>query len=206
MRPRLRRSASDRVIAGVAGGLAERLGIDALVLRLALVVLALAGGAGVVAYLALFLAMGWPRPEAGTTEPAAPPRTSTRQAIAIALVVGGILMICRQAGLWFGDGIVWPAALAVLGSAVIWTRGDGAHRARWLPTGDLLEGQGARVRAFVGIGLFALGAWALMSATDLFDNAPLAVAAVLLGLAVLAGPWVWRLVRQVADERRERIR
>jgi len=194
------------VIAGVAGGLAERLRVDAVVLRLAFVVLALAGGAGVVAYLGLFLVMGWPKPDA---EPDPAPVAGARRALSVALVVGGILLLCREAGLWFGDEIVWPAALAVLGSAVIWTRGDGAHRARWLrrvPMGEVLEGRGARVRAIVGVGLFALGAWALMSATDLFDNAPLAVAAVLLGLAVIAGPWVWRLVRQVADERRERIR
>jgi signal transduction histidine kinase len=194
------------VIAGVAGGLAERLRIDALVLRLAFVVLAFAGGAGVVAYLALFLAMGWPAPGDGPEGPATPPRTTARQAVAVGLVVGGILLICRRAGLWFGDGVVWPAALAVLGSAVIWTRGDGAHRARRLPMSDLLDGQGARIRASVGVGLFALGAWALLSSTNVFANAPLAVAAVLLGLAVLAGPWVWRLVRQAADERRERIR
>jgi signal transduction histidine kinase/phage shock protein PspC (stress-responsive transcriptional regulator) len=202
---RLRRSSGDRVLAGVAGGLGERLGIDPVVIRLAFVVLALAGGAGVVLYLVLFLVMGWPD---SNGEPVPTPRTGARQALAVALVVAGLLVISRSAGLWFGDQIVWPAALAVAGSAVLWTRGDGAHRAKWLrrlPHADLIDG--SRVRALVGVGLILLGAWALLSNNlTLFANAPLAVVAVLAGLAVVAGPWVWRLVRQVALERRERIR
>ena len=46
------RSASQRLISGVASGFAERVGVDPLVVRLALVLLALAGGVGVLLYLA----------------------------------------------------------------------------------------------------------------------------------------------------------
>jgi signal transduction histidine kinase/phage shock protein PspC (stress-responsive transcriptional regulator) len=204
-RPRLRRSSGDRVLTGVAGGLGERLGLDPILARLAFVVLALAGGAGFVLYLSAFVLMGWPDPKA---ESPAPPRTSWRQALAVALVVAGLLLIARRAGLWFGDRIVWPAALAVAGSAMLWTRGDGAHRAPWLrrlSRADAIDG--SRLRALVGAALILLGAGALLSNNlSLFANAPLAVAAVLVGLAIVAGPWVWRLVRQVALERRERIR
>jgi signal transduction histidine kinase len=202
---RLRRSSNDRVLAGVAGGLGERLGVDALVIRLAFVVLALAGGAGVVVYVSAFLLMGWPDPNA---EPVQTPRTTALQALAVASVVAGLLVIARSAGLWLGDRIVWPAALAIVGSAVLWTRGDGAHRARWLrrvPQVDAIDG--SRIRALVGVGLVLVGSWALLSNNpSLFANAPLAVAAVLVGVAVVAGPWAWRLVRQVTLERRERIR
>jgi phage shock protein C len=48
---RLTRSRSDRRIAGVCGGFAAYSGIDANVVRLAMVVLALLGGSGVVLYL-----------------------------------------------------------------------------------------------------------------------------------------------------------
>jgi signal transduction histidine kinase/phage shock protein PspC (stress-responsive transcriptional regulator) len=205
--PLITRSSSDRVLTGVAGGLGERLGIDPVVVRLAFVVLAFAGGVGLLAYVALALASRMPGPDQAPPEP---PRTSPRQFLAVALVVAGILLLCREAGLWFGDGLVVPASLAVIGSALIWSRGGGAHRARWLsrlPRGDLLEGRGARVRAVLGTVVIGLGVWAFLSSNlDLFGNAPLAVAAVLIGLGVVAGPWVWRLVRQVADERRERIR
>ena len=52
---RLRRSATDRKVAGVAGGLARHLDIDPLVLRVAFVVLAFFGGAGLLLYGACWL-------------------------------------------------------------------------------------------------------------------------------------------------------
>ena len=48
--PRLYRSSDGRVLAGVARGLADHLGVDVLVVRLAFVLLAAAGGAGVATY------------------------------------------------------------------------------------------------------------------------------------------------------------
>ena len=53
-RPPLRRSSSDKVIAGVCGGIARWLGIDPVIVRVVLVVLAVFGGSGLVLYL-----IGW---------------------------------------------------------------------------------------------------------------------------------------------------
>lgn len=50
----LRRPSSGRVLAGVAAGIADSLGIDPLLVRIAFLVLTLVGGAGVPLYLA-----GW---------------------------------------------------------------------------------------------------------------------------------------------------
>ncbi|MEI8007626.1 MAG: PspC domain-containing protein [Bacteroidota bacterium] len=52
---RLYRSLTDRKIAGVAGGLAEYFDTDPLILRLAFVVLSLAGGGGVLIYFILWI-------------------------------------------------------------------------------------------------------------------------------------------------------
>lgn len=52
---RITRSRSDRMIAGVAGGLAAYFGIDPLFIRLGLIVLALMNGFGALLYLALWL-------------------------------------------------------------------------------------------------------------------------------------------------------
>ena len=52
---RLRRSSTDKHVAGVAGGLGRHLDIDPIILRVAFVVLAFFGGAGVLAYGALWL-------------------------------------------------------------------------------------------------------------------------------------------------------
>ena len=52
---RLYRSLTDRKFAGVAGGLGEYFVIDPLLLRLAFVVLALAGGGGLLIYIILWV-------------------------------------------------------------------------------------------------------------------------------------------------------
>jgi phage shock protein C len=57
VRPPLRRSCTDKMIGGVCGGLAEHTGIDSLVWRVGLVGLTLAGGAGVLVYLLLWVLM-----------------------------------------------------------------------------------------------------------------------------------------------------
>lgn len=53
--PRLTRSETDRLVAGVCGGLGAHFGIDATIVRIGFVLLAVFGGSGVVLYLALWL-------------------------------------------------------------------------------------------------------------------------------------------------------
>jgi phage shock protein C len=55
---RLYRSRTDRMIAGVCGGLAKHFGIDPTLVRLAFVILALAGMSG-----------GWPTSSCGSSSP-----------------------------------------------------------------------------------------------------------------------------------------
>src|SRR5215212_5982043 len=57
VRPPLRRSCTDKMLGGVCGGLAEHTGIDSLVWRVGFVALALAGGAGFLVYLLLWVLM-----------------------------------------------------------------------------------------------------------------------------------------------------
>jgi phage shock protein C len=52
---KLYRSRSDRKIAGVAGGLAEYLNVDATLIRVLFIALAVFGGAGLVLYLAMWI-------------------------------------------------------------------------------------------------------------------------------------------------------
>ncbi len=52
---RLTRSSRDRMIAGVCGGLADYFGIDATIMRVIFVVLALLGGPGLLVYLVLWV-------------------------------------------------------------------------------------------------------------------------------------------------------
>lgn len=52
---RITRSRDERIIAGVAGGLAAYFGIDPLFIRIGFIVLALFNGIGIMLYLALWL-------------------------------------------------------------------------------------------------------------------------------------------------------
>jgi phage shock protein PspC (stress-responsive transcriptional regulator) len=60
----LYRPAQDRMLAGVASGLARYLGVDVLLVRIALVVLVFVGGIGLPLYLACWLLI----PEEGTDQ------------------------------------------------------------------------------------------------------------------------------------------
>ena len=53
----LTRSETDRVVAGVAGGIAQRLGVSSTLLRLAWVLSVFFGGLGIVAYLILWVVL-----------------------------------------------------------------------------------------------------------------------------------------------------
>jgi phage shock protein PspC (stress-responsive transcriptional regulator) len=60
----LRRSYDDRMLGGVAGGLARYFGVDTMIVRIAFVVLTVFGGGGIVLYLACLLLI----PEDGTDQ------------------------------------------------------------------------------------------------------------------------------------------
>ncbi len=210
------RSRDNRILLGVAGGLGERLGVDPILVRIAFAVLAIAGGSGVLLYL---LAWGLSvEPEAATV--AGPVRRPTgRQALALGMVVLGTMLLLRQVGLWFGDRIAWPVALAAAGSAVIWARSDDRDRARWTragaripgnPVEALFSGRVGLVRIVVGGVLVASGMGLALAnqGTNLAaaGNALLAMAITAAGLLLIFGPWTSRLARQLAEERRVRIR
>jgi signal transduction histidine kinase/phage shock protein PspC (stress-responsive transcriptional regulator) len=203
------------VLLGVAGGLGERLGVDPALVRVAFALLAIAGGSGVVLYL---LAWGLSvEPDDPDAAPVAARRPNGRQALALGLVVFGTLLLLREVGLWFGDKVVWPVALAAAGSAVIWARSDDRDRARWTRAGARIPGNPveALFTGRVGLGRIVVGGLLVASGMGLglaandataTANALLAVAITAAGLGLIFGPWTSRLARQLAEERRGRIR
>jgi signal transduction histidine kinase len=201
-------------VAGIAAGLGHRVGVDPVLVRITFVVLALAGGVGVLAYGALwaFTDVG----ERTPTEHRAP--MSTQQAVALGLIVVGVLLLLRRAGLWFGDALVWPIALAGLGSAIVWARSDDDDRSRWsratarlprVPVTAATSGPASPSRVIIGTVLVAAGVGGFLAANEglqAITDLALAVVAAVGGLALLFGPWLWSLVEQLGAERRERIR
>jgi len=210
------RSAEDRVVAGVAAGLGERFGIDPVLVRTAFAVLATAAGAGIALYL---LAWGLSHePAPGTPAPRRRPGGGARSAVALGLIVFGLLLVLREARIWFGDTLVWPVALAGAGFAVLWTRSESSDRARWAAArrrfpGNPLEvvfaGRVSFVRVALGALLVATGMGAFLGGNEAVAVLPtvlLAIAVTITGLALILGPWIVRLTRQLGDERRQRIR
>jgi signal transduction histidine kinase len=206
------RSTRHRIVAGVAGGLGERLGIDPVLVRIGFILLSLNAGAGALLYLALWAFVPADAPGAIRREP------GSRRALGAGLMLLGTMLVLRESGMWIGDALASSAGLAAFGVAVIWLRSDATERERLKdlagripsdPLDALAVGRAGRVRLVLGLGLFAAGIATFLWRTRALDAAPgvvFAVAVTLVGSSIFLGPWGWRLARQLADERRERIR
>ena len=114
----LRRSRSDRMIAGVCGGLGRYLGVDPVLLRVAFVVLTIAGGSGILIYIlaAILIPEEKPGEDLG---PVHPKQGATGRILAgtALIALGTILLIDRFVG-WF-DKVIGPLTLVGLGAAVL---------------------------------------------------------------------------------------
>ncbi|WP_165355028.1 PspC domain-containing protein [Nocardioides oleivorans] len=109
---RLRRSVTDRHIAGVAGGLARHLDIDPIIVRVALVVAVFFGGAGLLAYVGAWVLV----PEEGTNDE---PLGLDRRNRSLALAGVGVLAVLCAVGDWAG-AFWFPWPLAIVAAVVVW--------------------------------------------------------------------------------------
>jgi signal transduction histidine kinase/phage shock protein PspC (stress-responsive transcriptional regulator) len=189
---------SDRVVAGVASGWADRWGVEPTVVRAAVGLLTLAGGLGAVLYAVAAVASTDAVPERPPLL-AAPDRR--RRELAIGLATAAVLVACRVIGLWPGDGIMLPAAAIAVGVSVVWTR-----RAGHLTLG----GRSARaIQIVAGLVLVVAGVASLAKRTgglgDVGASAS-AIAVVVGGLTIFVAPALGRLLRRLDDERAARIR
>src|ERR1044071_2783135 len=116
----LRRDPDRGIIGGVAAGLARRLGIDPILVRVGFVATTMVGGVGLAIYL-----LGWALMPPDGSARAPVERIVARRdtwlvvAGAVCLAVAGLLLL-RHWGLWFSDGVVWPVMLVAAGGALIW--------------------------------------------------------------------------------------
>jgi signal transduction histidine kinase/phage shock protein PspC (stress-responsive transcriptional regulator) len=209
-----------KVVAGVAVGLADALGLDPNVVRCGFIVLAVASGVGILLYAA-----GWALMPVRTERKIRGESADAVATVAFAMVVLGVLLAVRAFGLWPGDLIVWPLAFALAGLALLAMRTAPNGEAAELPDWPLLRrlppefadavgvlvgtrrGALARIIAgavcvIAGVTAFVLsvGSWRAMR------GAVVAAIAVLLGVALVIGPGLVQLVRALVDERQERIR
>jgi signal transduction histidine kinase/phage shock protein PspC (stress-responsive transcriptional regulator) len=154
-----------RIIAGVCAGLAEHLGWEVRLVRIGFILLALPGGAGLVAYL--FLWALTPQSVGGSVErddgqvPVDPARPeglarSVEEAAATvgtaadeeersaartllvggALLLVGLVVVAQNAGFDLRLGFLVPLLVVAVGAVIAWSQLDDAARGRWLGSSD----------------------------------------------------------------------
>jgi len=213
--PRLYRAADGRVLAGVAQGLAAHLAVPPTRVRIAFALLTVVEGFGILLYLAL-----WAVVPQQPVAPGAPPRqrrtVERGTAVALVVLVAGGLLALRGTSLLGANPLLVPLLLAAAGLAVMWRQADASQRERWRQISGFerpAESKrsrwaaaariaGGAVLVAAGVGSFLLFSGTLSAARD----GLVAAVAVLAGLALLTAPLWWRLVADLTEERRERIR
>ena len=191
---RLARQREGRLLAGVCVGLARSLRLHPGVVRFGVLLLTLAGGLGVVAYL-----IAWAVLPLDDEPSPAPPTDLVDNLAALAVIVGTVLVL-RGVGLWFTDGLAIVGGLAAAGLALVWGRAGGPD--------ELMEGT-SPLRIAVGVLLVATGFVVFVALTGDFATLGRSLLGALVaaaGLVLLLGPRLARLAGDLADERRARIR
>lgn len=115
--PRLERSSSDRMLAGVAGGLGAYFELHPAVFRVSFVVLTLMGGAGIPIYLAAALVM----PDEGREDSVATAALRRRRPwvlVVLGLAAVAPLALLSEVPLW-PRGDAWPFLL-IAGALALW--------------------------------------------------------------------------------------
>ncbi|WP_328988366.1 PspC domain-containing protein [Kribbella sp. NBC_01245] len=229
------RRTTDRYIGGVAGGIADHLGISAHAVRLTFVLVTVFGGFGVLIYATLWFLMPLappPGPAAPgldaatkfglrTEQPKPPPsgKTSNKGQPAAMIVFGaGMLLLLQVMGLGIAGKLFWPMVIAGTGLALIWRQADDNQRNEWskvyprLPFLGLLLGKrgfGPIMRLTVGVLLIA-GAVTLylvqVGKLSMLGDVLVALLLAIVGVGLIAGPWIHGLSRDLTNERSERIR
>jgi signal transduction histidine kinase len=226
--PKAYRNADEGIVGGVAAGLAEHLGLPLIWVRVGFIAATVVGGFGIMFYAGLWMML----PVQAHFDDAAPglaaaDRQGKRPRRMLRLVDYGPLIAIATIGLGLAillamitgaGGIFWPLALAVGGVAVLWRQADEAQRERWVDSSGRIGvirvvvgsgGAAAYLRLIVGI-VMVIGAITLVSvggggwsaARDVGIASTLGI----LGLAIIAGPWLIRLTSDLSEERAERVR
>ena len=200
MRPLFRRRQTDRIVAGVAGGLADTLGVGVSYVRAGFLTLATVWGLGAVAYVALWL---YAYDQIGDTEPR---EIEPAQKLGLGLMFGGLMWFLAALGWWPHPVLVFTTATLAFGSAALIDRaGPGPLATLFDPT----VGRAGRIRLILGVALVVAGLAIFASAVGPAFQVPsivLAIVVTAVGVVVGFGPVVRRLVADLARERNERIR
>jgi signal transduction histidine kinase len=209
----MRRARQDRLVGGVAAGLAARTGRDVTVIRL-LFVLATLLSVGVPVYIVAWLLV----PMAGEDGNIAAKALTDRRGLALAAGLGSLLVVVLVlasvvgAG-WLGN-LAWPLVIGVAGVALIWRNASPDEqimlqrlaqpllgRPRPGKRSTVLRASAAAVLLASGLSLL-LGGHGGAALLRPLGGVVLVVAAIVLTF----GPWWLRIARDLVAERQARAR
>ena len=192
---RLYRARDGRVIGGVCAGLGRYFDVDPIIFRIGAVVLAFAGGAGLLAYLAALLLI--PAEDSPGAEAGAPAGRNRW------LVIGGVIVLLLVTWPFLvGGGLVIaglaiPVAILVAAGVLVW----------WFVSGEGPAGDAGDVakRAALGIGILLVcglisigGAWAAATGGETIVAVAVIVAAVVILAAAFVRPVRWLVLPTLA--------
>ncbi len=126
MEGKLYRSRSEKMVAGVCGGLGQYLGIDATLVRLFFVFLSFFDGIGVVLYVVLAVLMPQVPQGEEITQPAVPltENPSATKLVGGGLVVLGLVALVSNFSIpwlvWVNWNNLWPLMLILVGGTLLW--------------------------------------------------------------------------------------
>ncbi|MFD5321958.1 PspC domain-containing protein [Streptomyces sp. NPDC127098] len=218
---KLYRSVDGRWLGGVARGLAGHVGLPASWLRLAFFVLAMANGLGVVLY-GLFwfvVPLGVPERPAAAPEPVIrrglarlhrPHRPEKRQLAAFLMMVCALSVLGVNIQVPISARYLWPLLVIATGAAVVWRQADNSRRARWAAATrrsrwlPLVRGAAGAALVIGGVAAFVVGQGP--ESAESLSVAAQASVAMVVGVALLVGPYLVRVVQELSEERTMRIR
>jgi len=118
---RLERSSSEKVFAGVCGGLGRYFDLAPAIFRLGFVVLTLLGGAGLLVYIAAVLVMPKEGEDSSLAEDVLKKRREhPARLVALGLIAVAILSLLARADTWPSAGASWFLVIAA-GVVLLWT-------------------------------------------------------------------------------------
>ena len=216
-RAALQRSRESSLLGGVCGGLGERLGVDPTVLRIVAVPLALLAGGGVLVYMAAWILL--PRDgEQSIAKTEISDRREVRIILGVATAVVGLLLGLQAFGLQDMGTVAWPLLLCAVGLFVVWrgcTDDERSYLRGVLEKTPILGVRAPKsprntlIRVLAGLVLIAVGLGGFASISHpagAAERAFLGSLAVFAGFLVIFGSWWLRVLQELAEERRERVR